>query len=621
MKKSLPMKERITVTRRGFLLLNSYCPGLLKDKTLYAFAAAIQPLASIWISAQIINELTETRRIPVLFGYVAAVIGTNFIAQLLKNVLNKAAAEKEAQMWNFFEKIFSDKAMSLDYADLEKDQVQQARKEAHENLFLFGNGLGELVWSTTGLVSSTVQILTAASLVITLFSSASGNTVMDSPLWILAVLFFIVLGGYANSRATHRENHLFERWCKDSVWFYRSFSFYSQELSMSLERAKDVRIYEQEEAARRAFQYMTAKDREDAGAIFQMSLYPALARVVIGVGNSFCWVYVAVKAFLGAYGAGSIVQYIGALERLGAGIQDILFQITDNAVACTHLKGLFAYLDIPNHKYNGTLPVEKRAFCDHGDMDYEIEFHNVSFRYPGAKQDSLKHVSLKFRIGERLAVVGMNGSGKTTFIKLLCRLYDPTEGEILLNGIDIRMYDYEEYLSLFSVVFQDFRLFSFPLGQNVATDTDFDPEKAERCLDRAGFRERLSHLPDGLATCLYKDFDANGVEISGGEAQKIALARALYKDAPFMILDEPTAALDPVAEAEIYASFNDIMGGKTAIYISHRLSSCKFCDEIVVFHEGAIIQRGSHNELVADVTGKYYELWHAQAQYYTADTL
>lgn len=252
-------------------------------------------------------------------------------------------------------------------------------------------------------------------------------------------------------------------------------------------------------------------------------------------------------------------------------------------------------------------------------MDYEIEFHDVSFRYPGARQDSLKHVSLKFRIGERLAVVGMNGSGKTTFIKLLCRLYDPTEGEILLNGIDIRLYDYEEYLSLFSVVFQDFRLFSFPLGQNVAADTDFDPEKAKRCLDRAGFRERLSHMPYGLATCLYKDFDADGVEISGGEAQKIALARALYKDAPFIILDEPTAALDPVAEAEIYTSFNDIAGGKTAIYISHRLSSCKFCDEIVVFHEGAIIQRGSHNELVADTNGKYYELWHAQAQYYTAE--
>ena len=265
---------------------------------------------------------------------------------------------------------------------------------------------------------------------------------------------------------------------------------------------------------------------------------------------------------------------------------------------------------IPNRMYQGSLTTEKRS-----DRNYEVEFRDVSFRYPDTDQWVLRHVNIKFRVGSRLAVVGMNGSGKTSFIKLLCRLYDPTEGEILLNGINIRKYRYDEYIRIFSVVFQDFKLLALPLGENVAGSAEYDRERVKKCLSDAGFTQRLESLPKGLDTYLYKDLKEEGVDISGGEAQKIAIARALYKDAPFIILDEPTAALDPIAEAEIYSRFNDIMTDKTAIYISHRLSSCKFCDEIAVFHEGEIVQKGTHDQLVADTTGKYYELWNAQAQY------
>ena len=211
----------------------------------------------------------------------------------------------------------------------------------------------------------------------------------------------------------------------------------------------------------------------------------------------------------------------------------------------------------------------------------------------------------------------MNGSGKTTFIKLLCRLYDPTEGEVLLNGIDIRKYNYMEYMRIFSVVFQDFRLFALKLGENVASKADYDRGIVLDCLKKAGFSEKLAELKNGLETYLYKDHERDGVDVSGGEAQKIAIARALYRDSPFIILDEPTAALDPVAEAEIYSKFDVIAGDRTTIYISHRLSSCRFCDKIIVFHEGSVIQQGTHASLVADERGKYYELWHAQAQYYT----
>ena len=213
--------------------------------------------------------------------------------------------------------------------------------------------------------------------------------------------------------------------------------------------------------------------------------------------------------------------------------------------------------------------------------------------------------------------MGENGSGKTTFIKLLCRLYDPQEGQILLNGIDIRKYRYDDYMGIFSVVFQDFQLLDQPLGSNVAGRVTYDRERAKKALLDAGFGERLAAMEKGLDTMLYKELTEDGVELSGGEAQKIAIARALYKDAPFIILDEPTAALDPIAEAEIYSKFNEIAGDRTSIFISHRLSSCKFCDEIAVFHEGAVIQQGSHADLLADSSGKYCELWNAQAQYYT----
>ncbi len=188
-----------------------------------------------------------------------------------------------------------------------------------------------------------------------------------------------------------------------------------------------------------------------------------------------------------------------------------------------------------------------------------------------------------------------------------------------MNGVNIKDYAYEEYLSLFSVVFQDFRLFSFSLGQNVASSSAYREEWVKQCLLRSGFAERLAAMPDGLETYLYKDFDKNGVEISGGEAQKIAFARALYQNAPVIVLDEPTAALDPIAEYEMYAGWDNIIRDKTAVYISHRLSSCRFCDDIAVFHHGALIQRGSHQELLAQTNGKYYELWNAQAQYYSEE--
>lgn len=214
-----------------------------------------------------------------------------------------------------------------------------------------------------------------------------------------------------------------------------------------------------------------------------------------------------------------------------------------------------------------------------------------------------------------MAIVGKNGSGKTTFVKLLCRLYDVTDGCIKVNGIDIRKYDYKEYCNLFAVVFQDFQIFAFPVGENVAAGSNVDEALVIDAMNKAGLGERLERLERGLSTCVGKDYDEEGVSFSGGEKQKLAIARAVYKDASFVIMDEPTAALDPEAEAEIFERFDKMVGKKTAIYISHRLASCRFCEDILVFDDGKVVQHGSHDELEKQ-DGLYRQLWNAQAQYY-----
>ena len=248
----------------------------------------------------------------------------------------------------------------------------------------------------------------------------------------------------------------------------------------------------------------------------------------------------------------------------------------------------------------------------------ELRLRNVSFRYPDAAQDTLTHVNLTFHSGEKLAVVGLNGAGKTTLIKLMCGFLDPTEGQVLLDGKDIRTFNRADYYTLFSALFQDFSLLAGTVATNVAQDSEnIHMERVKVCVEKAGLRRKIESLKDGYETYLNREVFENAILLSGGETQRLMLARALYKDAPSIILDEPTAALDPIAEAEIYEKFDSIAGDKTAIYISHRLSSCKFCDEIAVFHEGAVIQQGTHAELAADESGKYYELWHSQAQYYT----
>ena len=612
----MKIQKRIEITKRGYALLNKYVPGLVRAKTIAAVLETLSPFVTVWFSARIINELMNDRRQNVLILYVILVIGIHLLFSMIKDIMDKIVNDKESGMWNYFNKIFSDKQMSMDYAILENKDIQKMRQKAEENLFMFGNGLGQLIWDTTSLVKVIVGIVASISLTASLFMSKSGDSITDSKLWVLGIIIVLVFFGFINNYLTHKENVVFEQWTKGTVWYNRAFMFYGHELYNSTARAKDVRIYGQEKIADREMKKMEEHNRSDNAFLRKMSFCQGRLYFAQGICNALCYLFVVAKASTGAFDVGSIVQYVGALTELVGCVGLLTWIYSENKVYTGHLEKLFEYLDIPNNKYQGKLPVPKDYFCDNGENDYSIEFKNVSFKYPGSDTYALKNINTKLSIGKKQAFVGTNGAGKTTFVKLLCRLYDPTEGEILLNGIDIKKYDYEEYLKLFSFVFQDFKLFAFTLGQNIAADTSYDKEKLEECMKKVSFYERYQSMENGPDTYLYKDISENGVEVSGGEAQKIALARALYKGTPMIILDEPTAALDPLAEAQVYEDFSNMVENKTAIYISHRLSSCQFCDEITVFDQGQIVQKGAHSKLVEETDGQYFKLWNAQAQYY-----
>ena len=613
----MKLKQRIAVTRRGYGVLRTYCPGLIRAKVILAAAEALSPFVTIWFSAQIINEIAGNRKAGTLVLLVLLTIGLAFAFSMIRNTLNRVVSEKEAGMWNDFPKIFADKQMSMDFADLENQDIQKQRQKAQENLFMFGNGLAQLVWDTPSLVHALVGIAASVALTVSLFTSKTGNAVLDSGIWIAAVTGIMAASGLVSARLRKKEEKVFERWTEGTVWYNRAFMFYGHALYAETARAKDVRLYRQDRTADREMQKLEEHNRKDNEALGRMSACQGLLEFSHGACNVLCYLFVTAKAALGAFAAGNIVQYVGALMRLVKSVGDLFFTVSENRIYTGHLEKLFAYLDLPNAKRQGTLPADRTEKKEHMDRkEYTVEFRDVSFRYPGSDTEVLKHISTTLHAGKKQALVGANGAGKTTFIKLLCRLYDPTEGQILLNGTDIREYDYDEYLGLFSFVFQDFKLFAFGLGENVAACEQYDAARAEECLEKADFGDRLRSMPEGLQTCLYRDLSEKGVEISGGEAQKIVLARALYRDAPVIVLDEPTAALDPLAEAQVYAGFSGIVGNRTAVYISHRLSSCRFCDEITVFDRGTIVQQGTHEELMQDRNGKYHELWNAQAQYY-----
>jgi len=609
------MKSKLSVIIKGFKRVHqSFDKPIILLKIMNKIISAVIPFISIWFSAQILNELIGARDPHRLLVLVLLVIGLNMVAMIFSKYLIRVIWKIDAQSYYILNQAVEEKLYTMDFVDTENHDIIDMRRKIYGDAMGMGFGLRKLMPDLENFVEGLLKVIISIGFTITLFTTrvpvGSPYAFLDS-VWAIIIVMIIlgisiflapalhIIGGKIWVEASEQNNA-----------GNAKGGFYLDLMHKENSKGKDIRIYNQQSLI------MT-----DTKALFPMALwmpyvkhfgkFAASSTFLSFISNGLIYLFVALKAFAGAFPVGSIVQYVGAITQFSSGFAQLVRACGDFSNNASFLKEVSDFMDIPNKKYLGTIPVEKRD-----DNEYEIEFHNVSFKYPGSDAYALKNLNLKLHIGQRLAVVGMNGSGKTTMIKLLTRLYDPSDGEITLNGVDIKKYDYDEYMAIFGVVFQDFKLLPFTLAQNVATDVDYDTERVTKCLNESGFNERLSSLPHGIDTHLYKNFEEEGIEVSGGEAQKIALARALYKNTPFIVLDEPTAALDPVAEYEIYTKFNDIVGDKTAVYISHRLASCRFCDDIAVFHEGALVQRGAHDELVGVDGGKYQELWNAQAQYY-----
>ena len=613
----MTFREAFSLNFRAFKIMRQKMPWMFESIFCSTAVTAIVPYIGIYFSARILNELSGERRPEVLWKWVLLTVVVTALAALLKAVTTRWKNSRASLFYQMQIDVYNDKMLRMDFCVLDEQHTHDLYSQIQQNANWSGWGFPHVQWSFETIVNGVITILSGLALSVSLFTlqvpEGSRYAFLNSPLFILAFLTIMAAVTFlAPLCATKADSY----WVKasDGARFSNRFLSFFGFIMHTKERMLDMRMYNQQEICSKSYKHDNVFGPD--GPMARYSKGPvgglvALSAAISTVFTGFAYLFVCLKAWAGAFGVGSVTQYVGAVTALAKGVSDLMESLGNLKNNGVFLRTSFEFLDLPDRMYQGSLTTEKRA-----DRQYEVEFKDVSFKYPGSEDYALRHVSMKFKIGERLAVVGRNGSGKTTFIKLLCRLYDPTEGQILLNGIDIRKYKYEDYLQVFAVVFQDFQLLAFPLGQNVAASQDYDRKRAEKCLRMAGFGERLDSMPEGLDTCLYREFDEKGVEVSGGEAQKIALARALYKDAPFIVLDEPTAALDPIAEYEVYSHFDELVSDKTAIYISHRLSSCRFCDEIAVFDHGQVVQQGSHDSLLADEDGQYAKLWHAQAQYY-----
>lgn len=612
-KNSYSMKTNWQALRLFHSLNPKYYPLLIHAKFFLVFS----PFFNLYMSAEIISELAGSRDSHTLFLLVLIILVGDLLISLMKAYLQRIVKHNKELLDQKEMILFNQKMMEMDYSDLEQPEVSSLRLKIEEASNI-AHGKYLLMEKTEQSIEQILSLLLGVYLMVEMVTVIFRNGFSFLTLgFLILLLAFIILNVRISSANAKKVS---EKWDKisEAMMEYLRVNHKLPDESAG----KDVRFYRQDKLVKELQIVQIEKQTKAFADAYGTKFRLSIPNYAISNGVSILvYLFICLYALKGIFGVGSIIKYVSFLQNVLNSFTTLSEDFHEIKYNTPFMEEYLRYLAIKQHMTSGSLPVEKRILCENGDNDYEIEFKDVSFRYPGSENYTLQNISLKFRIGERMAVVGRNGSGKTTFIKLLCRLYDPTEGQILLNGIDIRKYNYDEYLSIFSVVFQDFKLFSFSVAQNIATSLEYDKSEIEQCLVKVGFGERLKDMSQGIDTCLYKNFEKQGVEISGGEAQKLAMARALYKNAPIIILDEPTAALDPISEYEIYSRFNELIGQRTAVYISHRLSSCRFCDDIIVFEQGQIVQRGCHDQLVTDITGKYYELWQAQAQYYTAQAV
>lgn len=614
MEATMKTKEFLFKMKRILHVLWEMSPSYFPLTMLEEVISKGRPFLSLFLGAKIIDGIAARKPEKDVLTTAMFLVLSNMLLAFIEWAIDKVLIVKRRILENKMDVSIAKKSLEMDYQILEKTETQEYLIKVREGINYSG-GFQQFCVNISVFISSCFGIIYVICAFVPLLLSKPGKNeqgfygIVNS--WYGGLLFLTLLAAFAlfhiicfnKINKTQSQNFEF------AVHSNRVFSYLWRYI-IDYQNGKGVRIYHMADFIKKLQEKEKAKVvpywlRQTKKLIFAFGKI----NVASAFTMSACYIYIGFKVLSGAVSIGEFTFYAGVLATLTHILTDIISLFSFLGMSTKYLIHYIDYQELPNEKYDGTLPIEKRL-----DNDYELEFRNVSFHYPNNDALVLKNITAKIHVGRKMAIVGENGSGKSTFIKLLCRLYDPTEGEILLNGINIKKYDYDEYRQIFGVVFQDFQLYSFPIAWNVAAGTAYKKEKVWQALEQAGLKERVQEMEHGIETIIYKQED-EGVEISGGEAQKIAIARALYKDAPVVILDEPTAALDPVSELEIYQRFDEMVQEKTAIYISHRMSSCRFCENILVFDNGNITQMGSHAELL-EQKGLYANLWQAQAQYY-----
>lgn len=609
----LPLREHIRNIRSIWKVIRELDRTFFLHTGMKALLDTAGSYMGLLLSVYVLDRLEEGADLRRSFMVAAVTCILLFFMQLWGGMLRNRLNVRWEIVYRKWDCMTEEKILKMDFSRIDDPQTRRMRERIWQDNN-WGAGINTIRWFAEEIMGSLCRLLGAllVGAPVFLYMVSARNWTIPVILAVMAAVLAAgcILGTFYEKRLQQfmmgKEESDEERIKNASLAWDLAMNY-----GHSYRDGKDIRLYQGYGLLR----YWTLeKMLKGKPRVREASLNSGKSNFFgsfpSGIVECGAYLIVALLFLAGEMTIGNVVRFAGCLRNIFSETAGLAYKLPQLALGARRQASTLEFLNIEDEMHKGKLPLEKR-----NDHLYRIEFRDVSFKYPNTEQYALRHFSMELKVGEKLAIVGMNGSGKTTMIKLLCRLYDPQEGEILLNGVDIRKFRQEEYSRLFSVVFQDYQLFSFMLGENVAVGGEYDEARVKKCLEGAGLGRRLTELEQGMRTWLYKDYE-DGVELSGGEAQKVAIARAVYKTAPFVLLDEPTAALDPLAEFEIYRRFDEIVEDKTAIYISHRLSSCRFCDRIAVFHEGRLIQQGTHEELVRDRAGKYYEMWNAQAQYY-----
>lgn len=492
--------------------------------------------------------------------------------------------------------MIQNKILTMSFPYIEDQDVRKKMDKA-AMLVSNANEAAEAVWDTlTGLLKSGAEFVICFSLF----------AILD-PLLIVTVIVtasvsFVITNHLNGWGYRHRD---------EEAEYSRRMNYLS-ERSKDYTFAKDVRIFGMRDWIEDVYKSTLQLIRDFSARKERAYLSGDIANVISAfVRNGIVYLFLISAILRGELSAAQFLLYFNAAGVFANGIGEILSGFVTLSRQSLDISAIREFLEYPEmFLFDEGMPLNPDI-----NAAYEIQLKNVSFHYPQSQTDILSHIDLTIHEGEKLAVVGLNGAGKTTLIKLVCGFLDPAEGEVLLNGINIKAYNRRDYYRFFSAVFQDFSLLDATIAENIVqTDEEIDMERMKDCIRQAGLEEKISNLSDGLYTHLGKVFQ-DGIELSGGEVQSLMLARALYKNAPVIVLDEPTAALDAIAESRIYSKYDELTKGRTAIYISHRLASTRFCDRIILLSDRGIAEEGTHDELLAQ-NGQYAKLFKMQSRYY-----